>query len=672
MRPKKQKKPVKMLPAPSVAHSGWRIGLLSLWLRFKSFATAGRILAVAAVVYLVLTSAFTASFFMPRTVSFSFAGQNCFTSPTLLPNLVAKRQSKTFVAELSPSLAVAGYPLYSHTTCVKPAKAPADHTFNQISLHPLGLGFLKKDIHVNSGALPKVDAKTPFSQAVSTKDPLVIPLDTADAVFSYQLSVDGRQLGCANSGKSVICEVGKLGLVQSANYTFVLRRLFNGQPATTLFKVKASTVGAIELESSNIKRGETVYGVPEKISLKLNKEIRSMDGVVLSQIEGKERLEVPVTSGFEGNTVTVKFNKPLDRQAKFELSIETISSPDGGHLPETLVLPFATSGGPKVKGVSIDNYKVLPGSNVVLTFDSEVSGDQRLNNFIKLEVGGKNAGASVSVRGKQVTINPTGSMPRCTYFKVRVLDGLKNEAGVTGGSAWAYNSRTICQQVFSIGTSVQGRGITAYRFGNGSSYVVFVGGTHGNEKSSVYTLNSLVDYLERNYSRVPSRRSIVVIPTINPDGYALSRRTNWHDVDLNRNFPANNWKKNVTMPGGTYNAGGGGSEPLSEPESEAIADYILKVDPKLVLTYHAAAGVVMPNDAGSSVSWAKNYADKSNLYYEPSSQTGEIFQYDTTGSMEEWLYDKHGIPALLIELWTLSGDEFYKNVDAMWYAITLP
>ena len=45
---------------------------------------------------------------------------------------------------------------------------------------------------------------------------------------------------------------------------------------------------------------------------------------------------------------------------------------------------------------------------------------------------------------------------------------------------------------------------------------------------------------------------------------------------------------------------------------------------------------------------------------------------DTTGSFEEWLYDKHGIPALLIELWTKSSNEYAKNQNAMWHMVTLP
>ena len=126
--------------------------------------------------------------------------------------------------------------------------------------------------------------------------------------------------------------------------------------------------------------------------------------------------------------------------------------------------------------------------------------------------------------------------------------------GISGSSAWSLNSRTICQSTFSIGTSVQGRSITAYRFGSGGSYVVFVGGTHGNEQSSVHSLNSFIDYVERHYDNIPGNRTIVIIPNINPDAYAKNQRTNANNVDLNRNFPANNWKQGVIMPGGAFNA----------------------------------------------------------------------------------------------------------------------
>jgi murein peptide amidase A len=671
MAPKKAKPPVKMLPAPSL-HSGVRIAFLAFGLRVKRFATSTHLLAFGVFMYLALTIAFTAAFFWPRSVNFSFAEPTCFTNPVWLPNLVAKKQGETFAATATKGLTVAGYPLYSHTTCIDPSKAPAEHITDQLAYRPLGIDLLKKRIRVSSGQLPAVEYKQVLSQPVSTKEPLVFTLNQADRVFDYRLQVKGQTADCTKEGKQVVCDLSTLGLEQSAEYAFSLQRVFNGQPAKMLFEQLADTVGAVLVTGSSVKANETVFNVPSDIKLAFNKEIKSFAGVELNQVSANKRTSVPVTAAFEGRTLTVKLAKPLPRSATFQLSVGSVLAADGGHLPKSLNIRFGTSGGPKVKSANIGSYKVSTSSNIVLSFDSSPSDDQNLSKYISLEVGGKTAGAKLSLNGKAVTINPDGSLPKCTSFTIKVRDGLKNEFGVSGNSAWSYTSRTICQTVFSIGTSVQGRAILAYRFGGGSSRIVYVGGTHGNEKSSVYTLNAWVDYLERNYSSIPSRRTIIVIPNLNPDGFAAGTRTNARNVDLNRNFPANDWKKGVTMPGGTYNPNGGGSKPLSEPESKALANYVLSVSPRLVLTYHAAAGVVIPNDAGDSDKLARAYDQKSNLYYEPASQTGTIFEYDTTGAFEDWLRDKHGEPALLIELWTMGSSEFYKNQPAMSHMVGLP
>jgi protein MpaA len=612
------------------------------------------------------------SFFWPRSVDFSYAGQNCFVSPVLLPNLVAKNQGETFAVQPSKSLTIAGYPLYSHTACVTPTEAPLEHGIEDLSLSPLGISFLKKTIRVSTGGAPQVEYKAALTGPVSTKDPLILPLSSGDQVFDYRLVVGEQQVTCHKDQSNIICEVDKLKLEQSAGYSFVLQRWFGGKLHKNLFEQNVSTVGAVVVTKSSIGAGETFFNVPTKLQLTFNKPVRSFDGVKLEQVAGKERTEVPVTASADGQTLTINLIKPLERRTTFELSVGSIAAPDGGHLPKTFVLPFTTSGGPKVKGVSVGSYKVSTATNVTLTFDSAVSEKQDLGKFVTVEVGSDKVGASVSQNGKTVTINPSASLPKCTRFKVTVKDGLENKYGVSGGSAWQYSSRTICQTVFSIGSSVQGRSILAYRFGNGNSRILYVGGTHGNEKSSVYTLNSWIDYLERNYDGIPAGRMIVVIPNLNPDGFAAGTRTNARNVDLNRNFPANDWKKGVTMPGGSYNPNGGGSKPLSEPESKALASYVLGHKPRLVLTFHAAAGVVMPNDAGDSDKLARLYDQKSNLYYQPASETGDIFTYDTTGAFEDWLRDKVGVPALLIEHWTMSSNEFYKNQPAMWYMARLP
>jgi hypothetical protein len=655
---------MKLLPAPTRMHL--------LRLRLARLFTTQHVLAAAAATYLVLTLCFTASFFWPRSVNFSFARPSCFTSPTLLPNLISKHSGKTFTATPRAAISLAGYPLYSHTTCIEPTQAPQKSDTEKLTFSPLGIGFLQKQIRVSVEAAPAIQAQAVLNQPLSTKKPLVLPLATADVVFDYRLLVNGQTVACSKLKASLVCDISKIGLRQSASYHITLQRLFKNKLIKDLLSQTVTTVGAVRLSKSSIPSNRIIYDVPQQINLTFNKTIKTYGQIQLEQLEGKKRHIVPTTLKVDGRAVTLGLIKPLARSARFEVTVQNLIATDGGHLPEPLSLPFRTSGGPQVKGVSIGSYKVAATANVTLTFDSKVNSKQNVGKFIKLEIGGNSVPANVSVNGKGVTLNPTSPLPTCTAFTVRVVDGLENQAGISGNSAWSYRSRTLCQSVFSIGSSVKGRAITAYRFGSGKSLVVFVGGTHGNEQSSVHSLNSWIDYLERNPGAVPAHRSVIVIPNLNPDGYAASKRTNWNNVDLNRNFPANNWKRGVTMPGGSYNPNGGGKAPLSEPESKALANYVLKVRPRLVLTYHAAAGVVMPNDSGDSVKLAKVYDQKSNLGYEPSSQTDDIFDYDTTGSFEEWLYDKPGIPALLVELWTTSSNEFYKNQNAMAYMAQLP
>jgi hypothetical protein len=627
---------------------------------------------MGALLYLLLTSAFTASFYWPRSVAFSFSSPNCFTSPTLLPNLITKHPGKTFSADPAPTLSIAGYPLYSHTTCVTPVQAPEKGAAETLSFSPAILPFLKKHIRVSAGNLPTISSQAPLAGPISIKDPLVFPLTMADRVFEYQLLVNDQKVACGKEKRQVTCDVSKLELAQSASYTFAMQRVFGGEAHDILFEQQAATVGAVQVTSSSIAPGQTVYNVPAELTLTLNKSLKSFEGVELTILAGADRQAVPITTTGSGDTITVRFDEPLARSTTFELSVKNIAADDGGYLPVPYFFHFATSGGPKVKSLNIGSSKVSTTASVTVTFDANVLSDQSVGDFVRLEINGQAVAASATLKGNTVTLKPTNALSRCTDFTVRVLDGLKNEFGISGGSAYQFKSRTICQTVFSIGTSVQGRSITAYRFGIGSSYVVFIGGMHGNEKSSTYSLNSLIDYLEAHDSQIPANRSIIVIPNLNPDGYAVTKRTNANNVDLNRNFPANNWKQGVTMPDKTYNPNGGGAYPLSEPESSAIANYILSVKPRLVLTYHAAAGVVMPNDAGDSDALARVYDQKSNLGYEPSSQTGAIFEYDTTGSFEEWLYDKHGIPTLLVELWTTTKNEYSKNQDAMWHMVQLP
>jgi protein MpaA len=641
---------------------------IRLALRAQEVVTTKRFLVGSGVTAAALVLGFTAFSLWPRTVSFSYAQPTCVTQPLLFPNLNSTRTSGDFEATAKPSLSLGGLALYSHKTCVSPVEAPKAH---QTETVVFGTALFKKSIRVKAGTLPALMNKAPLEKPVAVKEPLVFNLENSDRVFAYRLVVnDDHELPCDSQGRAINCNISELGLAQSGAYKVSLERTFEGKPAGKVVEQIVTTVEAIHVTVSSLAANQMVYDQPTEATLTFNKNASAFKNVRLEWLTGEGIKQIKITPELNGNNLKVRFNEALPRSSTFELIVEEVTADDGGYLPTTYVLPFTTSGGPKVLGVNIGHSKVQPSVSVVISFDSPVS-SQNVSDYIKLE-GGGSTGASISVQGNKVTIKPGTALSRCSPFTVKVLDGLKNDYGISGGSAWSFKSRVICQTVFSIGNSVQGRSILAYRFGTGASKIIYVGGTHGDEKSSVSTLNSFIDALETNPERIPGHRTIIVIPNLNPDGYAASRRTNANNVDLNRNFPANNWKQGVTTPGGTYNPNGGGSAPLSEPESSALASYVLGQDPRLVLTYHAAAGVVIPNDSGDSDALAHVYDQKSNVGYEPNSSTGSIFAYDTTGAFEDWLHDKHGIATILVELWTKGSNEYSKNQNAMWHMVELP
>jgi protein MpaA len=589
----------------------------------------------------------------------------------LLPDLVKDSSGGTFEATPSKSLKLGKATLYSHKTCISPVAPPTTQSTETIALKTFNIDLLKKYVDVHPEKKPALK-QSRFEGPVAIMQPLIFQLDRTDRVFVYQLEVNRQSLYCPSHETSVYCDLTRLNLSQSTEYVFSLKRLFNGSPAETVFEQKLRTVEAVQVTGSTIGAGHLIFDAPNEMSISLNKPAESLKDAKLFAVQGESRQELPVTPTIKDNAVIFRFDQPLPRSATLVLSVGQIIAADGSRLMAPYVLEFKTSGGPKVTGINIGSYRVSQSAGINLSFDSAVSAAQDVGPFVRLEINGSAVPASVSVQGASISIRPHASLPRCTGFTVKVLDGLQNSFGIAGGSAWSYNSRTICQSVFSIGTSVRGRGITAYGFGSGASKIVFVGTTHGNETSSTRLLNSWIDYLEANAHRIPANRTVIVIPNLNPDGYAAGSRTNARNVDLNRNFPAFNWKQGVTMPDKTFNSNGGGPYPLSEPESASLASYVLGQNPRLVLTYHATGGVVVPNDSGDSLGLAKSYANQSSVYFLPNGSTASFFEYDTTGAFEDWLHDKHGIPTLLVELNTQTGNEFSGHSGAMWSMVSLP
>ena len=205
-----------------------------------------------------------------------------------------------------------------------------------------------------------------------------------------------------------------------------------------------------------------------------------------------------------------------------------------------------------------------------------------------------------------------------------------------------------------IGTSVQGRPIEVYRFGSGPEARLVAADIHGGYEWNTQELASaLIQLLSDHPALVPANITLYILPTINPDGLATSHgypgRANARGVDLNRNFPFH-WKSSWRTTGcWDYLPITAGTHALSEPESQAVARFVLSRHIRAMISYHSAglgifAGGYPPSH--NSMSLATKVASVAPYPFPPR-QTG----CEYTGEMVDWA-NANGIAAIDVELAT--------------------
>ncbi len=136
----------------------------------------------------------------------------------------------------------------------------------------------------------------------------------------------------------------------------------------------------------------------------------------------------------------------------------------------------------------------------------------------------------------------------------------------------------------AIGDSVLGVPIVAERFGTpGGRRVLVIGVIHGNEDAGT----AIIDELRQ--AGAPEDVELWLIESMNPDGQAAGDRHNANAVDLNRNFPYK-WGA-IGAPGDGQYAGTG---PASEPETQAMVNFIAQLRPDIAIWYHQDLYVISP------------------------------------------------------------------------------
>lgn len=255
----------------------------------------------------------------------------------------------------------------------------------------------------------------------------------------------------------------------------------------------------------------------------------------------------------------------------------------------------------------------------------------------------------------------------------------------------------------AIGKSVEGRPIYALRVGNGKKEILMDGSMHAREYMTTNVLMEMIDQYSYHYIRgskfgsyqvknVLDQTSIWFIPMMNPDGVTLVQnglnavankdvvrkingssnvarwKANIRGVDLNRNFDAT-WSSIILTP--PYNVPAfknyKGIAPFSEPESQALRDFVLAKPFKSYITYHSS-GQIIYWGYDSMSNHTRNY----NLVKSVANVTGYSVvppnPKKPTAASESWFTKVKKMPAMTVEIakYSNEGPVSFSQWDDVW------
>jgi protein MpaA len=220
-----------------------------------------------------------------------------------------------------------------------------------------------------------------------------------------------------------------------------------------------------------------------------------------------------------------------------------------------------------------------------------------------------------------------------------------------------------------IGFSLAGRPIEVYTFGAGEKEYLIVAGIHGGyEWNTIALANELITHINEHPEVIPTDTTLYIIRNMNPDGEARAHgvdgRVNNNGVDLNRNFPSENWTAEWNRDGcWIYRPTTGGLYAGSEPETRTVMSFIKARKIEAMISYHSAALGVFPG----GVPWEEPSRQlaralaKVTRYSYPPIDTG----CEYTGTLADWAVENGVGASVDMELRNHSDTDFDHNLKAL-------
>jgi len=190
-----------------------------------------------------------------------------------------------------------------------------------------------------------------------------------------------------------------------------------------------------------------------------------------------------------------------------------------------------------------------------------------------------------------------------------------------------------------VGRSLDGWPIRMHVFGDSGPVTFIFAGIHGDEPSSEFVALHLIEYLLA-HRECYTAGTVAVLPSANPDGLLMGKRTNANGVDCNRNFPTGNWKPKAKSA--RYSPG---KAPASEPETRAIVKAVETLKPAAIVSIHSTSTFKPCNNYDGPAAELAELMERHNGY-PPKASVG----YPTPGSFGTYAGIERKIPTITLEL----------------------
>lgn len=187
----------------------------------------------------------------------------------------------------------------------------------------------------------------------------------------------------------------------------------------------------------------------------------------------------------------------------------------------------------------------------------------------------------------------------------------------------------------SFGNDIE---LLCYPSAKSKDNILLIARFHGDEPEGEFCLAQLTKELQKQIYQSPY--NIYILPCLNPSGKKLFTRANGHEIDLNRNYPTQNFSTISVNPHTKEMSSG---EPASEIETRVMMQVVQHYNFKRILSIHSDLHLIDYDGP------AKDLAIKfSNLCgYRLVDNIG----YQTNGSFGTWAGVEKQIPLITVETW---------------------